>query len=118
MRNFTAPYDASNSSLWKTPLPYVLGGAIIVMALILFTLSDLFCSHREDSNNNGRYSEQVSTIRLGHGSESTIEYGRKNEMREIYTPNYSDDKEEKLIVIMAGDELPSFIAMPTSVSVK
>jgi hypothetical protein len=114
MRNFTAPYDASNSSLWETPLPYVLGGAIIIMALIVFALSDLLCSRREDSDNN----YQVSTIRLGLGSESTVEHGRKSEMREIYAPNYSGDKEEKLIVIMAGDELPSFIAMPTSVSAK
>jgi len=60
----------------------------------------------------------VSTIRSGLGSESTAEHGRKSEMREIYAPNYSGDKEEKLIVIMAGDELPSFIAMPTSVFAK
>jgi hypothetical protein len=83
------------------------------MALIVFALSDLLCSRREDSDNN----YQVSTIRLGLGSESTVEHGRKSEMREIYAPNYSGD-EEKLIVIMAGDELPSFIAMPTSVSAK
>lgn len=118
MRNSTAPHAASDSSLWKTPLPYVLGVAIIIMALIVFALSDLLCSDREDSDNNDRYSEQVRAITSGHGGESAVENGRKSEMREIYRPNYSDDKDEKLVVIMAGDELPSFIAMPASVSAK
>jgi hypothetical protein len=96
----------------------MLGVAIIIMALIVFALSDLLCADREDSHNNDRYSEQVSAIRLGHGGESAVEYSRKTEMREIYKPKNSDEKDEKLVVIMAGDDLPSFIAMPASVSAK
>lgn len=118
MTNFTAPHAASDNSLWKTPLPYMLGVAIIILALIVFALSDLLCSDREDSDNNDRYLEQVSAIRLGHGGEPAVEYSRKTEMREIYKPNYSDEKDEKLVVIMAGDELPRFIAMPASASTK
>jgi len=118
MTNSTAPDATSDNSLWKTPLPYMLGVAIIIMALIVFALSDLLCADREDSQNNDRYSEQVSAIRLGHGGESAVEYSRKTEMREIYKPKNSDEKDEKLVVIMAGDDLPSFIAMPASVSAK
>jgi len=109
MRNITTPYVVTTSSLWKTPLPYVLGGAIFIMFLIVFALSDLVCSFGKDSRDVDPSRPVI---------ESTLNSGGMNEMTRNSAPDYSDDMEEKVIVIMAGDEHPTFIAMPTSVSAK
>jgi hypothetical protein len=116
MRNITAPYAATSSSVWETPLPYVLGGAVFIMALIVFALNDLVCSFGKDSGDAGP--SEVNNTRSGQVSESTVESGGINTMMKNSTADYSGPQEEKIIVIMPGDEQPSFIAMPTSVSAK
>jgi len=100
MRNISVPCEARTFSVWQTPAPYVLSGAGFIVALIAFGFAFLVCSYRR--NSHSRQSEEIN-MRTVHGRESDI---------------CSDDKEEKLIVIMAGDAMPSYIATPSFLSAK
>jgi len=94
MRNITAPGDPITRTEWKTPVPYVLGAAGSIIGLIVFAFLLLVCSCWKDSF--GHSGE--NNMRSGHSNESTIEY---NEI------------DETVVVIMAGDEKPTFIAKST-----
>jgi hypothetical protein len=97
MRNISAPSDARALSVWKTPAPYVLCGAAFIIALTAFLLISLICSEMKSSHS--RQSEETNMKSL-QGRESNI----------------CSHEDEKLVVIMAGDTMPSYIATPSSLS--
>lgn len=96
MRNITEPSDARNFSMWETPAPYVGFAATFVIVLTVFLLTLLFCSAKRDFHNRQLEENNVIPVK-----------GRESDL-------CSDDKNEKFIVIMAGDAMPSYIAMPSS----
>jgi hypothetical protein len=98
MRNITVPSDTRTLSVWKTPAPYVLCGAAFIIASTAFLLIFLICSAMKSSHS--RQSEETN-MKSVQGRESNI---------------CSDEKDEKLVVIMAGDAMPSYIATPSSLS--
>lgn len=91
MRNSTAPPQRFDTPVWKTPAPYILGAAGSVIALIVFAFFLLVCSCWRDS----RSPSEENNVIAGNGTESTIECGEIN---------------ETVVVIMAGEEKPTFIA--------
>ncbi|MED6133636.1 hypothetical protein PIB30_030031 [Stylosanthes scabra] len=96
----------SHSSPWNTPIPYLFGGLAAMLGLIAFALLMLACSYywklfvqiqnREqngDNNNNN-----VGDL------EKECDETQRNEPSKAY--------EEKVLVIMAGNEKPTFLATP------
>ncbi|XP_052181608.1 protein GLUTAMINE DUMPER 3-like [Diospyros lotus] len=96
------PFTSSpaQSSPWHSPVPYLFGGLAAMLGLIAFALLILACSYwklsgyidADDDDDNDRRSGERD-LELGHPS--------------------SGDKpkfEEKVLVIMAGEEKPTFLA--------
>ncbi|GLJ43130.1 hypothetical protein SUGI_0894990 [Cryptomeria japonica] len=96
MRNITSPCSASSPSTWHTPVPYLFAGFVSFVALIF-----LICFHWRNPNTT---SEENGNNR----SDSSF-------VGENLRGCSGDVKEDKVIVIMAGENMPSCIAIPTSV---
>ncbi|KFK27761.1 hypothetical protein AALP_AA8G425700 [Arabis alpina] len=81
---------------WRSPVPYLFGGLAAMLGLIAFALLLLACSYwklslqTEDGDDNG-------------DAEKQTESGEKV-VAKIY--------EEKILVIMAGQNTPTFLATP------
>ncbi|KAL5723406.1 hypothetical protein ACHQM5_006812 [Ranunculus cassubicifolius] len=83
---------SSQSHLLHSPIPYLFGGLAAMLVLIALSLLILVCTHRKSS---------AST------ESEDIEKGPKLSVQPPET-------EPKVIVIMAGDNMPTFIANPVS----
>ena len=81
--------------VWHSPLPYLLIGLAAMMGLIAIALIVLAYSHRKSSGGGGSSS-----------SSSTLE----TENPGVLAPLEREPK--VLLVIMAGDDMPSFLAKP------
>ncbi|GMJ15820.1 hypothetical protein HRI_005251200 [Hibiscus trionum] len=84
------PLMAQSRSPWHSPVPYLFGGLAAMLALIAFSLLLLACSYcrlsaRFDNNNGGGAGES--------GENEGV-------------------CEEKILVIMAGEVNPTFLATP------
>ncbi|KAK9697507.1 hypothetical protein RND81_08G042000 [Saponaria officinalis] len=83
---------------WKSPVPYLFGGLAAMMGLIAFALLILACSYLKLSGNFD-------------SGENSGEDGGDEKVKEA-------DKAvtvvaNSILVIMAGEEKPTFLAMPT-----
>uniref|UniRef100_A0ACD5UH34 Uncharacterized protein n=1 Tax=Avena sativa TaxID=4498 RepID=A0ACD5UH34_AVESA len=78
----------ANPGLWRTPTPYLFLGFALMMALIAVALLILVCTRRKPAGSSR------------HGSESASARGAMAPL----------DREPKVVVIMAGDDMPSFLA--------
>ncbi|GLJ43143.1 hypothetical protein SUGI_0895400 [Cryptomeria japonica] len=105
MRNITSPSTGMiTHSLWRSPVPYLMGGMGAMIVLILFALLLLLCSHWNEKRTE---------------SQSGDENGRseKTEMGSRCMEVHEDcEMEQRVVVIMAGYDNPTFIAKPTSVA--
>lgn len=84
-------------SPWHSPVPYLFGGLAAMLGLIAFALLILACSYWK-----------LSGYLEGNGeSERDLEAGERNDD--------TDQKpyEEKILVIMAGQDKPTFLATPS-----
>ncbi|XP_022751817.1 protein GLUTAMINE DUMPER 5-like [Durio zibethinus] len=110
--SFNAIKTASKASLspsamvqlrspWHSPVPYLFGGLAAMLGLIAFALLILACSY-------WRLSGRLDNNSEGADAERDIESGEKegdsNKQVMVY--------EEKILVIMAGEEKPTFLATP------
>ena len=77
-------------SLWRTPTPYLFLGFAVMMGLIVVALLVLVCTRRKPAAADD---EKAATV------------------RGVLVPL---DREPKVVVIMAGDALPSFIAVASA----
>lgn len=88
---------ASNSTAgagfwhWKSPMLYLFGGLALMLGIITVALIILACSYRKSSNSGTQVAERKPVEQL-------------------------DDCEPKIVVIMAGDENPTYLAKPKPVS--
>ncbi|KAI5348886.1 hypothetical protein L3X38_001773 [Prunus dulcis] len=101
-----APAVTSQRSPWHSPVPYLFGGLAAMLGLIAFALLILACSYWKlsgylESGENGAGSEQ--DLEAGEG-------GKGDETTQKAPPVF----EEKILVIMAGDAKPTFLATPMS----
>ncbi|GLJ43134.1 hypothetical protein SUGI_0895130 [Cryptomeria japonica] len=94
----------ADHSAWQWPLPFVLGGLGIILFLIACAFIILACPHCK--------------ISLSYGSNTSTSTAnsiiRKSAMMMKFSDS-SENAEENIVVIMAGDVNPTFIATPTSV---
>ncbi|KAF7097138.1 hypothetical protein CFC21_098992 [Triticum aestivum] len=79
----------AHPGLWRTPTPYLFLGFALMMGLIAVALLVLVCTRRKPSGSSRR----------GSAAEEASARG----MAPL-------DREPKVVVIMAGDDLPSFLA--------
>ncbi|KAI4375255.1 hypothetical protein MLD38_013147 [Melastoma candidum] len=77
--------------LWRTPIPYLFGGLAAVLVLISVALFMLACSYLECHPMGGDNEEEVPKKSVG-----------------MVPP----DAEPRMVVIMAGEDVPSHIAIP------
>jgi len=86
----------------KSPVPYLIGGLAAVLGLVALSLLMLLCSLNRESDQH-----QESSNGGNHNNNSAVvERGEKN--FEVCR----EDTEAKVMVIMAGDERPTFLAKP------
>lgn len=96
--SFTPSSSPSMShSSWHSPIPYLFGGLAAMLGLIAFALLILACSYwrltgqlHDEENNNGNSEKEGD-----NSNEKSVK---------VY--------EEKFLVIMAGDQNPTFLATP------
>ncbi|MED6191586.1 hypothetical protein PIB30_001317 [Stylosanthes scabra] len=104
-----APSSSSSSSMgqqvphsaWHSPVPYLFGGLAAMLGLIAFALLILACSYWK-----------LSGYLEGNEGERDLEAGegKGNESQKQQQGPY----EEKILVIMAGQDKPTFLATPLS----
>lgn len=89
-------------SPWHSPVPYLFGGLAAMLGLIAFALLILACSY-------WRLSTPGDDSGEGNG-------GRVYEEKESRSGEKAANAshEEKILVIMAGDDLPRFLATPAA----
>ncbi|CAF2049501.1 unnamed protein product [Brassica napus] len=86
-------------SSWHSPVPYLFGGLAAMLGLIAFALLILACSY---------WRLATSGEDFGEGNGSGVDEEKESRSGEKAT------YEEKYIVIMAGDDLPTYLATPAS----
>lgn len=79
---------------WNSPLPYFFGGLFLIFGVIAVALFFLACCHNKSLESPGDEKEEMSTK----------------------TMQLPVDWEPKIVVIMAGDDLPTHIAKPSLAS--
>ena len=99
----TVAGSAAAHSAWHSPVPYLFGGLAAMLGLIAFALLILACSYWKLSGylegGAGRGDED------GSGAD-----GAKPAASDLPPPIW----EEKILVIMAGDVKPTYLATPMS----
>ncbi|KAM0853612.1 hypothetical protein ACQ4PT_050974 [Festuca glaucescens] len=83
----------AHAGLWRTPTPYLFLGFALMTGLIAVALLMLVCTRRKPSTGESR---------RGNGATESAS-ARGTMMAPL-------DREPKVFVIMAGDDMPSFIA--------
>ncbi|KAL1322933.1 hypothetical protein HN51_067942 [Arachis hypogaea] len=84
--------------VWKSPIPYLFGGLALMLLLISIALVILVCSYRKHSSNSQSSSEE--------------EEEENNNMKQQSTMMSKNMSEPELLVIMAGQNKPTYLAKP------
>ncbi|KAL3719343.1 hypothetical protein ACJRO7_004317 [Eucalyptus globulus] len=87
-----ATSSASNTHIWSSPIPYLFGGLAVLLILISGALIMLACSSWKRPSNA-----------LGNADEKSV--------KPAIPPL---DLEPRIVVIMAGDEKPKYLAKPVT----
>ncbi|PSS01048.1 Protein GLUTAMINE DUMPER like [Actinidia chinensis var. chinensis] len=98
-----SPPATLQRSPWHSPVPYLFGGLAAMLGLIAFALLILACSYWKLS---GQFERENSN---GEERERDLEAGDEDKPKDNF-PVF----EERILVIMAGDVKPTFLATPLS----
>ncbi|KAF8400386.1 hypothetical protein HHK36_013684 [Tetracentron sinense] len=98
--NTTSTGESVQHSPWHSPVPYLFGGLAAMLGLIAFALLILACS----------YWKLSGSMENGEEGERDLENGGNGGETVRVPPVF----EEKIVVIMAGDQKPTFLATPMS----
>ena len=101
--NATAPH-----SPWQSPVPYLFGGLAAILGLITFALLILACSYWKLSG----YLDADRDRRAGSSGEGGGADGEKGSAAGAARP--AAGFQEHVVVIMAGEERPTFLATPAA----
>lgn len=99
----TSPNIAERAP-WHSPLPYLFGGLAAMLSLIAFALVILACSYW----NLSRRDRDSGDLETGGANEAKIDSG---------TPLEKVNYDENVLVIMAGNQNPTFLARPVCIKV-
>ncbi|TKY50103.1 GLUTAMINE DUMPER 2 [Spatholobus suberectus] len=95
MRPMSSSSSASEIRNGKSPIPYLFGGLSLLLIMISVALVILVCSKRN------------------HVSQSSAE---RQDMKQAIPHNIETDSEPKILVIMAGDDKPTYLGKPITSS--
>ena len=84
--------------VWKSPIPYLFGSLALVLLLISGALIIIVCSYWKRASN------------------SSADDQNDLEKPAMIIMNTAVDTEPKIVVVMAGDDKPSHLANPTTIS--
>ncbi|GLJ43165.1 hypothetical protein SUGI_0896100 [Cryptomeria japonica] len=99
--------ESYGSELWHSPLPYMLGGGCAVVVLVVAAIIIMAYSNRKKAMHPQASSD------VGAGLRSFEDGGNSSNTES----SWCDEKmENSVIVIMAGDEKPRFVATPIMLS--
>ncbi|KAG5018548.1 hypothetical protein AAZX31_06G056600 [Glycine max] len=98
---------SQHSSTWHSPVPYLFGGLAAMLGLIAFALLILACSYWKLSGQLQNEENAERDLESVVGGEKQGDSANKESVT-VY--------EEKILVIMAGDEKPTFLATPKASS--
>jgi hypothetical protein len=96
----------SVGTVWQSPVPYLLGGVLAMILLVAVALVVLVLS-------NWKKPGLVQTIRNESVGRAGGSNGNERKNDEIVMTCSDDKQDGQVTVIMAGDEIPTFLAMPT-----
>jgi hypothetical protein len=99
MRNDTRSNNVTFSASWKSPVPYLFAGMAGMVFLIAVAFLILVCSYWKLCADSEELTNTAASAE-GGGENHDIEY--------------IVDTEENVMVIMPGDEKPTFIGKPIS----
>ncbi|KAG7627111.1 Protein GLUTAMINE DUMPER 6 [Arabidopsis thaliana] len=84
--------------IWKSPVPYLFGGLFLLVLLIALALLSLVCTHQKpSSSSNNNHMDEEDDVGDKDAKPITREY----------LP--------KIVVILAGDNKPTCLAVPVVV---
>ena len=95
MRPINSAPSASGIRIWRSPIPYLFGGLTLLLVLISVALVILVCSHRK------------------HASRSSAEI---EDTKQAMPNKVEIDIEPRILVIMAGDDKPTYLPKPITPS--
>ncbi|KAK8513486.1 hypothetical protein V6N13_002223 [Hibiscus sabdariffa] len=98
MPSLSPPAMAQPRSPWHSPVPYLFGGLAAMLGLIAFALLILACSYWRLSGRLDNRGDAEGDVESGENE------GETTKPVKVY--------EEKILVIMAGEEKPTFLATP------
>ncbi|MED6136143.1 hypothetical protein PIB30_053333 [Stylosanthes scabra] len=102
----TTPSPPSLSHTWHSPVPYLFGGLAAMLGLVAFALFILACSFwKLTAQSNHQEDQQQQQTSLDGNPKETDECANKEQVKPY---------EEKILVIMAGHDMPTFLATPAS----
>ncbi|KAG5093015.1 hypothetical protein JHK82_051793 [Glycine max] len=94
----SSPMRASGVNIWKSPIPYLFGGLAVMLAIISMALVILVCSYRK---------------RDSQSSSSEVNEDVKSQ---AMAKNLETNSEPEVLVIMAGNHNPTYLAKPITSS--
>jgi len=109
------PAAAAPHSPWQSPVPYLFGGLAAMLGLIALALLALACSYWKLSGSLLADGESEEGAERQGGAGSRRGDGKAAAGGEAGPAG--DRWREHVVVIMAGDERPTFLATPASPSV-
>uniref|UniRef100_A0A5B7A9K0 Putative Glutamine dumper 2 n=1 Tax=Davidia involucrata TaxID=16924 RepID=A0A5B7A9K0_DAVIN len=83
---------------WNSPIPYLYGGLALMLGLVALALVILACSYKKSSS----------------GSSTEVEEKPDSKPVNVLRP----EMEPKIVVIMAGDDNPTYLAKPIISSIR
>ncbi|KAK7295576.1 hypothetical protein RJT34_18486 [Clitoria ternatea] len=87
--------SASGIKIWRSPIPYLFGGLAVMLALISVALVILVCSYRKRASQSPPSAE---------------------DMKQAMPKDRVVSSEPEVLVIMAGDHNPTYLAKPITSS--
>ncbi|ERN07243.1 protein GLUTAMINE DUMPER 2 [Amborella trichopoda] len=95
--SFNSTASSAVHSPWHSPVPYLFGGLAAMLGLIAFALLILACSYWKLS---------------GYFESGESDLAENNGEKQGEPIKGLPDLEDKIVVIMAGDQKPTFLAKP------
>uniref|UniRef100_A0A803LC53 Uncharacterized protein n=1 Tax=Chenopodium quinoa TaxID=63459 RepID=A0A803LC53_CHEQI len=99
MTNTTSSSSSTQIMRWNSPTPYLFGGLALILGIIVVALATLACSY---------------IYKKKHQPSSSFD----DTTGKPVTTNDDYDDKPKFVVIMAGDDKPTYIAMPINAKLK
>ncbi|KAG5016788.1 hypothetical protein JHK85_022924 [Glycine max] len=97
----SSPVSGSGINIWKSPIPYLFGGLAVMLAIISMALVILVCSYRK---------------RDSQSSSSSSEVDQEEIKSQAMSKNLETNSEPEVLVIMAGNHNPTYLAKPITSS--